>query len=76
MAIVFNADGFSDIEMPCVAQTFINHDAVMYKIFVVGRNYSIVERPSLKNFVAAGMWVRGDGISVCKTITYFLSMVS
>ncbi|KAG1682240.1 Inositol-tetrakisphosphate 1-kinase [Nymphon striatum] len=50
MALVFNEDGLKDITPPCVAQTFINHNAVLFKIFVVGQQYYIVERPSLKNF--------------------------
>ena len=52
MALVFNESGLSSIETPCVAQTFINHDAVLYKIFVIGKHYTVVERPSLKNFEA------------------------
>lgn len=52
MAIVFNQEGLSAIQPPCVVQNFINHNAVLYKVFVVGDSYTVVQRPSLKNFSA------------------------
>jgi inositol-1,3,4-trisphosphate 5/6-kinase/inositol-tetrakisphosphate 1-kinase len=52
MSIVFNERGLVDCKMPCVAQSFINHNAVLYKIFIVGDKHHCVERPSLKNFQA------------------------
>uniref|UniRef100_A0A8D1PIK2 Inositol-tetrakisphosphate 1-kinase n=1 Tax=Sus scrofa TaxID=9823 RepID=A0A8D1PIK2_PIG len=52
MAIVFNQEGLSAIQPPCVVQNFINHNAVLYKVFVVGESYTVVQRPSLKNFSA------------------------
>ncbi|XP_006777872.1 PREDICTED: inositol-tetrakisphosphate 1-kinase-like [Myotis davidii] len=54
MAIVFNQEGLSAVQPPCVVQNFINHNAVLYKVFVVGESYTVVQRPSLKNF-SAGM---------------------
>ncbi|KAJ1522782.1 hypothetical protein ONE63_001938 [Megalurothrips usitatus] len=50
MAIVFNEEGVADCRPPCVAQSFINHNAVLYKIYIVGDNFNVSERPSLKNF--------------------------
>uniref|UniRef100_A0A8C5R984 Inositol-tetrakisphosphate 1-kinase n=1 Tax=Leptobrachium leishanense TaxID=445787 RepID=A0A8C5R984_9ANUR len=50
MAIVFNQEGLRTIRPPCVIQSFISHNAVLYKVFVVGDSYTVVERPSLKNF--------------------------
>lgn len=50
MAIIFSEDGLKNIKPPCVIQSFINHDAVLYKVFVVGEAYSVVERPSVRNF--------------------------
>ncbi|XP_063903581.1 inositol-tetrakisphosphate 1-kinase-like [Zophobas morio] len=50
MSIVFNEKGLKDCKTPCVAQSFINHNAVLYKIFIVGDKHHFVERPSLKNF--------------------------
>jgi inositol-1,3,4-trisphosphate 5/6-kinase/inositol-tetrakisphosphate 1-kinase len=55
MSLIFNDAGLKDIEVPCVAQSFINHNAVMYKIFVIGSQHYIVERPSIKNLYASGM---------------------
>uniref|UniRef100_A0A8C5LGN9 Inositol-tetrakisphosphate 1-kinase n=1 Tax=Jaculus jaculus TaxID=51337 RepID=A0A8C5LGN9_JACJA len=46
MAIIFNKEGLSAIEPPCVVQNFINHNAVLYKVFVVGELYTVVQRPS------------------------------
>lgn len=52
MAVVFNERGLKDCQPPCVAHSFVNHNAVLYKLFIVGDEYHIVERPSLKNFYA------------------------
>ncbi|XP_019725753.1 inositol-tetrakisphosphate 1-kinase isoform X2 [Hippocampus comes] len=52
MAIIFSEDDLKDVKPPCVVQSFINHNAVLYKVFVVGDSYTVVERPSLKNFPA------------------------
>ncbi|XP_017538319.1 inositol-tetrakisphosphate 1-kinase [Pygocentrus nattereri] len=50
MAIIFSEEDLKDIRPPCVLQSFINHNAVLYKVFVVGEAYSVVERPSIRNF--------------------------
>lgn len=50
MCIIFNEAGVRDCQPPCVAQSFVNHNAVLYKIYIVGEQHSVVERPSLKNF--------------------------
>ncbi|KAJ8290365.1 hypothetical protein GJAV_G00011920 [Gymnothorax javanicus] len=50
MAIIFSEEDLKDVTPPCVIQSFINHNAVLYKVFVVGESYTVVERPSLKNF--------------------------
>ncbi|XP_004754852.1 inositol-tetrakisphosphate 1-kinase isoform X1 [Mustela nigripes] len=63
MAIVFNQEGLSAIQPPCVVQNFINHNAVLYKVFVVGESYTVVQRPSLKNF-SAGMSGSSPGPSL------------
>lgn len=66
MAIIFNKEGMKDIRPPCVAQSFINHNAVLYKVYVVGDEQFVCERPSLKNLTA------GDD----KTIFFHSSEVS
>ena len=50
MSIIFNESHLGDIKVPCVVQSFVNHDAVLYKIYVVGKVYQSVQRSSLKNF--------------------------
>lgn len=49
MAIIFNKENLRDVEVPCVAQSFLNHNALLYKVFVVGHRQFVVQRPSLKN---------------------------
>lgn len=53
MCIIFHEKYLSDCAPPCVAQSFINHNAVLYKIFIIGNKHFLVERPSLKNFYAS-----------------------
>ncbi|PSN35245.1 Inositol-tetrakisphosphate 1-kinase [Blattella germanica] len=50
MAVIFNEKGIKDCRPPCVAQSFVNHNAILYKIYLVGDEHYVVERPSLKNF--------------------------
>lgn len=52
MSVIFNENGLKDCRPPCVAQSFVNHNAILYKIFIVGDYHCVVERPSLKNFYA------------------------
>ncbi|KAL7400155.1 hypothetical protein ABVT39_007295 [Epinephelus coioides] len=50
MSLIFSAGCLADIRPPCVLQSFVNHGAVLHKMFVVGDRHYCVERPSLKNF--------------------------
>uniref|UniRef100_A0A3B3RT57 Inositol-tetrakisphosphate 1-kinase a n=1 Tax=Paramormyrops kingsleyae TaxID=1676925 RepID=A0A3B3RT57_9TELE len=50
MAIIFSEEDLKNVTPPCVIQSFINHNAMLYKVFVVGESYTVVERPSLRNF--------------------------
>ncbi|XP_063060528.1 inositol-tetrakisphosphate 1-kinase-like [Engraulis encrasicolus] len=50
MSLIFSEVGLSDVHPPCVLQSFVNHGAVLHKVFVVGDDHFTVERPSLKNF--------------------------
>ncbi|KAL6471974.1 hypothetical protein MHYP_G00206240 [Metynnis hypsauchen] len=52
MSLIFNPAGLRDVQTPCVLQSFVNHGAVLHKVFVVGEDHFTVERPSLKNFPA------------------------
>ncbi|XP_046967770.1 inositol-tetrakisphosphate 1-kinase-like [Vanessa cardui] len=53
MVLIFNERGLNVAKPPCVVQSFVNHNAVLHKVFVVGNRYHICERPSLKNFYAS-----------------------
>lgn len=52
MSIIFSENHLDDCRPPCVAQSFVNHNAILYKIFIAGDYHYVVERPSLKNFYA------------------------
>ena len=54
MAIIFDEDRLVDVQPPCVAQSFLNHNAVLFKVFVIGNKQFVVERPSIKNFSSRG----------------------
>jgi inositol-1,3,4-trisphosphate 5/6-kinase/inositol-tetrakisphosphate 1-kinase len=49
MTLVFNEQGLSEAILPCLVQSFVNHNAILYKIFALGKRNFIVERPSIKN---------------------------
>ncbi|KAI1284949.1 Inositol-tetrakisphosphate 1-kinase [Halotydeus destructor] len=53
MSIIFREEGLKEVKPPCVAQSFINHNARLFKVFVMKDKYNVIERPSLKNFKAA-----------------------
>ncbi|XP_031574662.1 inositol-tetrakisphosphate 1-kinase-like [Actinia tenebrosa] len=50
MSLLFNEDGLKDVTPPCVVQHFVNHNAILYKVFVAANHYHTVDRPSIKNF--------------------------
>eukprot|EP00117_Sycon_ciliatum_P020571 scpid46594/ scgid18285/ Inositol-tetrakisphosphate 1-kinase; Inositol 1,3,4-trisphosphate 5/6-kinase len=52
MSIIFNEEHLCDMQTPCVAQQFVNHSAVLHKVFVIGESHYIVQRPSIKNLIA------------------------
>lgn len=52
MSIIFNEEGLQDLNYPCVCQEFINHNAILYKVFVIGNKHYISERPSIRNLKA------------------------
>jgi len=60
MCLIFNEEGLKDVDPPSVAQTFIDHNALLYKIYVTGNKYDLVERPSLKNFAQIHSENNGD----------------
>jgi len=56
MSVIFNESGLSDVQPPCVVQTFVNHNARLFKIFIIGRRRFIIQRPSIKNLFAGGIF--------------------
>ena len=62
MCVIFNEKGLKNVQPPCVAQMFINHNAILYKVFVIGQQQYITERPSLKNFHSEGMATKSHWI--------------
>ncbi|XP_074535904.1 inositol-tetrakisphosphate 1-kinase-like [Halichoeres trimaculatus] len=50
MSLIFSEGSLADVHPPCVLQSFVNHGAVLHKVFVVGDRHFCVDRPSLKNF--------------------------
>ena len=55
MAIVFSEAGLADIHPPCVVQSFVNHNARLFKIFIVGPRHFVVQRPSIRNCYPGGL---------------------
>lgn len=51
MSLIFGEDGLSDIKTPCFLQQFHNHNGYMIKIYVVGDQYYVCRRPSIKNLM-------------------------
>ncbi|KAM5146126.1 inositol-tetrakisphosphate 1-kinase-like [Mantella aurantiaca] len=50
MSLIFNERGLKEVTPPCLLQSFINHSATLYKVFVVGSQHFVVKRPSIRNF--------------------------
>lgn len=50
MSIIFSEDSLQDLKIPCVAQSFVNHDAILYKIMMIGCKQIVIKRPSIRNF--------------------------
>lgn len=36
MVVIFNEKGLKVCKPPCVIQTFVNHNAVLHKVFLIG----------------------------------------
>ena len=64
MSLVFHEKALEEINPPCVAQSFINHDGVLHKIFAIGDKHFLAERPSVKNLS------KGGNISRIKVLLY------
>lgn len=51
MGIVFNEEGINSFPKPVIVQELINHDATIFKAFVIGDFVSYVRKASLPNYV-------------------------
>ncbi|CAL8072066.1 unnamed protein product [Calicophoron daubneyi] len=49
MALVFNKEGLTQIDYPCLAQQFVNHGGKLFKLFVVGTKTFTQKRSSIAN---------------------------
>lgn len=72
MSLIFSVGGLADVRPPCVLQSFINHGAILHKVFVVGDRHFCVERPSLKNF-ASGPCGQSLGFWACSVFSLLVS---
>jgi len=50
ISLVFNDKGLENIALPSyLVQHFVNHNAVLYKVFVIGSQHFTVKRPSIRD---------------------------
>lgn len=49
MTIVLNEEGLEGLEYPRFMQAFVNHNAILWKVYVVGGDHFMVKRNSIKN---------------------------
>lgn len=50
MTLIFSEKGLLEVAFPCVVQSFVNHNALLFKLFTLGEKFFLIERPSIKNF--------------------------
>jgi hypothetical protein len=51
--LVFNDEGLRNISLPCfLVQHFVNHNAVLHKVYVIGDSHFTVKRPSIRDLDA------------------------
>jgi len=49
LAIVLGRKGLKRLQFPCILQEYSNHDAILFKVYVLGDEVFLFERPSLPN---------------------------
>lgn len=52
MAILFSGTKLKDFRRPALVQEFLNHNGIIFKIFVIGDELIIQTKPSLPNYEA------------------------
>ena len=66
MTLIFSYENLTDLPIPCFMQEFCNHGGVLYKVFIVGDNVNLCQRPSIKDVDCASK----------KTLTFVTKDVS
>ncbi|XP_050923817.1 inositol-tetrakisphosphate 1-kinase isoform X2 [Lates calcarifer] len=58
MSLIFSAGSLADIHPPCVLQSFVNHGAVLHKVFVTGKPSSSTATrcPSQSRALISQLW--------------------
>lgn len=49
MTIILKSHAVANLTPGCIIQEYVNHDATLYKVYVLGKNVYVYERPSLPN---------------------------
>ena len=74
MSIIFNLAGLAEVKESNIIVPFIDHDALLYKVFVCGDEYNVVTRPSitlakLQQHTADTYHFHSDTVSKCNSST-------
>ena len=49
LTIIVSIEGFKLIKYPCIIQQYVNHNSLLYKVYVIDQEVMIFSRPSLPN---------------------------
>lgn len=58
MAVVLDPNGLELIKTPCLLQEYANHDATLFKVYVLGDTVRVFQRPSLPNLPSSDYFQR------------------
>ena len=62
MKVVLDKEAFSRLKAPMLVQEYFNHNATVYKVFVLGNEVQTVRRPSLPDFRKSDVDGCKDGV--------------
>lgn len=51
LVVVVDIEGLSLVKFPCLIQQYYNHNAKLYKVYVIDKDVMVFERPSLPDLV-------------------------
>mmetsp|Transcript_30305 Transcript_30305/g.54822 ORF Transcript_30305/g.54822 Transcript_30305/m.54822 type:complete len:493 (+) Transcript_30305:274-1752(+) len=64
MGVVLRLEGLAHVyETPCLLQEYVNHNAILHKVYVMGDHVSVFYRPSLPNLPECGFQ---EGFDYCE----------